>query len=119
MGLVDIYLQHAMVMYKELPVTTEGLDGKLKKFFEILPTEFSRDTAKKLAFAKGLKVSDSWVDKWLKRLVVYGYLVKPDYNMYRKIQADKKGSNSVENITSPIRKTPVLMLPPQKEEQAA
>ena len=119
MGLVDIYLQHAMVMYKELPVTTGGLDGKLKTFFEILPTEFTRDMAKKLAVEKGLKVSDSWVDKWLKRLVVYGYLIKPDYNSYRKIQANKGSSDSPEDIISPIRTTPVIMLPAPKEERAA
>jgi hypothetical protein len=118
LDLVNTYLQHAMVMYKELPAATRVLDGKLRKFFELLPMEFTRDLAKKLAMEAGLNVSDSWVDKWLKRLVTYGFLVKPDYNIYRKIQNNEKEKEAVEDMNiSSI--TPVVSLPESHDKMVA
>jgi Protein of unknown function (DUF3987)/VirE N-terminal domain len=119
MEMVNVYMQHAMVMYKELPAAAKALDGKLKKFFGILLPEFTRDMAKKLATESGLNVSDSWVDKWLKRLVTYGYLVKPEYNIYRKTQGQMEVPGSREDNLPGEYVAPVLALPERGEEKVA
>ena len=116
--MVNVYMQHAMVMYKELPAAAKALDGKLKKFFAFLPMEFSRDMAKKLAMEGGLNVSDSWVDKWLKRLVTYGFLIKPEYNIYRKTEAQLEAGGPSTPVPAE-QVSPVLLLPNSNEEKAA
>lgn len=116
--IVNVYLQHAIVMYKELPAREKALDGKPKKFLDSLPIEFSRDVAKKLATEGGLNVSDSWVDKYLKRFVNYGFLLKPEYNIYRKTAVQSEARS--QGMSAKVEQTaPVFPLPDNAEERAA
>jgi len=117
--MVNVYMQHAIVMYKELPATAKALDGKPKKFFDSLPMEVSRDMAKKLAMEGGLNVSDSWVDKYLKRLVTYGFLIKPEYNIYRKTQERLEEPGDQGDAVPGEHVTPVLQLSGIVDEKVA
>jgi hypothetical protein len=55
--------------------------------------EFTRDRAIEIVAQAGLGKSDSWVDRWLKRFISYNYLVKVDYNLYRKLHLGSAETN--------------------------
>ena len=98
--MVDIYLQHALVMFKEIPSTAKMLDGKIRRFFEMLPAIFDRKKAIELSIANNIRIEPRTVDKYLKRLVDYSFLIKSDYNEYRKIvSSEKKGSTPDDTAT--------------------
>jgi hypothetical protein len=91
LSLMDVFLQHALIMYKELPSSDSGtnsLAGKLKRFYDLLPLLFDRKTAIEVIEKSSLNISDNTVDKYLKRLLNYSYLVKTEYNEYRKLAAE-------------------------------
>ncbi len=83
--IIDVLLQHAMQVYKELPSTSVELEGKIKLFFEALPMQFDRKTAIATVMESAIGITDRTVDKYLKRLLEYKFLTKSDYNEYRKL----------------------------------
>lgn len=94
--LAEVYLQHSLCVYRELQGASKTIDKKLLQFFNGLPDEFTRDMAQESFKGTELKGSTSWIDKSLKRLIEYNYIVKPDYNVYRKISGkDDKGSSGI------------------------
>ncbi len=94
--LSGVYLEHALLLFRTLPVQNKNHDlgTKQAKFLELLPMEFTRDKAIEIAGEAGLAKSDSWVDRWLKRFISYDYLVKVDYNLYRKLHAGGAAGDS-------------------------
>jgi hypothetical protein len=110
LGLVAVYLQHALLLYKQLPKkdSRQEVDGKRKKFLDALPVQFTREQAISVAADSGLNVSESWVDRWTGRFVKHEYLVKPEYNLYRKLQVDKAEASSS-----------VVAMPTAKDEKVA
>ncbi len=83
--LVQIYLQHTLLMYQNLPKQNDNYtfrfgDNK-RKFFESLPSEFKRAEAIELAGQFNLSIRS--VDKLLKELTGK-YLSQPQYGIYKK-----------------------------------
>lgn len=84
--LVQIYLQHTLLMYQNLPKQNDNYvfrygDNK-RRFFEALPSEFKR--AEAIALAEQYNLSIRLADKLLKELTGK-YLTQPQYGSYIKI----------------------------------
>jgi len=84
--LVQIYLQHTLLIYQNLPKQNDNYafrygDNK-RRFFEALPSEFKRADAINLATQYNLSIRS--VDKLLKELTGK-YLSQPQYGSYIKI----------------------------------
>ena len=88
LSLVQVYLQHSILMFSNLPnqrEVTPYLDGDNKrKFFEALPQEFQRKDAVSLGEGK-FNLSARSVDEILK-LALNNKLEKLKAGLYRKIK---------------------------------
>lgn len=93
--LMQIYLVHTMAVYGNLPTKRKSLDPKMQVFLDKLPISFERKDAIIAANQNGLKLADSTVDKYLRRLIEYKYLEKDiiEYNSYRKTICDEVNGN--------------------------
>lgn len=84
--LADVYLQHAMLMFKSLPKSSHTtLDNRIQKFYESLPVgrDFPRHEA--VSIGSSLNIAERTVGKYLKKLLGT-YLSKSDqYGTYRKL----------------------------------
>ena len=85
--LADIFLQHSLLMFHNLPKQNEnGVfrsgDSK-RKFFDALPHDFKR--AEAIELGNKYNLSTRSVDKLLKELTG-NYLSHPQYGCYSKIQ---------------------------------
>jgi hypothetical protein len=84
-NLADLYLQHSLLMFHNLPKQTENSvfrfgDNK-RKFFDALPPDFKR--AEAIEFGKKYNLSTRSVDNLLKELTGK-YLSQPQYGCYSK-----------------------------------
>jgi hypothetical protein len=83
--LIDVYLQHSVIMFENLPKQEEGgvfKSGSNKKmFFDALPSSFQRKDAVELA--KKFNISERSVATFLKSCLVK-YLIQPEYGLYSK-----------------------------------
>ncbi|UPS90875.1 DUF3987 domain-containing protein [Bizionia sp. M204] len=84
--LADIYLQHSLLVFKNLPNQGATIDFKptspKNNFFNQLPQEFERKKA--VEIGKGLKIQERTVDYHLSKLEKAGYLTKPKAGYYIK-----------------------------------
>lgn len=82
MYLGQIYLLHAIVIYKELP--KKEINNGMENFFKALPNiDFSRKEALEIGLALNLK--ERSIGTFLRNLVDQGFLIKPSVNgVYRK-----------------------------------
>jgi hypothetical protein len=84
--LTEIYLQHSIFMFNNLPKQEEkgpfksGQNQKL--FFDALPTHFSRKEAVELAIQ--FNIAERTVDSLLK-ICIGTYLIQPKYGTYEKL----------------------------------
>lgn len=86
--LADIYLQHSLLVYKNLPSQGTSIEFKptspKTNFFKELPNEFERKEAVEIG-AK-LNIKERTVDYHLAKLEKAGYLSKPRAGYYIKIK---------------------------------
>ncbi len=87
--LADVYLQHSILVFKNLPNNTTNMQFKptspKANFFKELPQEFSRKQA--VSIGDKLKIKERTVDNYLAKLEQAGYLVKPKAGYYKKIKS--------------------------------
>ncbi len=83
MKLADVYRQHAILMYRNLP-KEKGfkLNSGREKLFKALPDEFTRQEA--VGIGGSLKMQPSTVDKHLKKLLGK-FIEQTEYGKYKKI----------------------------------
>ena len=86
--LVEVYLQHSIIMFTNLPKQEEQGPFKSgankKKFFDALPNRFSRKEA--VALAMNFDIAERTVASLLKNCLG-SYLLQPAYGIYEKIAA--------------------------------
>lgn len=86
LALIEVYLQHSIIMFENLPKQEEGgvfKSGTNKKlFFEVLPNHFQRKDA--VEIAKNFNISERSVGTFLKSCLGK-YLMQPEYGFYNKI----------------------------------
>lgn len=84
--LVEVYLQHSIIMFTNLPKQEEQGPFKSgankKKFFDALPNRFSRKEA--VALAMNFDIAERTVASLLKNCLG-SYLLQPAYGIYEKI----------------------------------
>lgn len=85
--LIEIYLQHSIIMFNNLPkqgelgVFKSGVNKK--QFFDTLPKRFSRKEAVELA--KNFNIAERTVGNLLKNCLG-SHLIQPEYGVYKKTQ---------------------------------
>lgn len=88
--LVEVYLQHSIIMFTNLPKQEEQgpfKSGENKKqFFDALPNRFSRKEA--IELAKNFNIAERTVGSLLKNCLGT-HLIQPVYGVYEKIQIVK------------------------------
>ena len=88
--LVEVYLQHSIIMFTNLPKQEEQgpfKSGENKKqFFEALPNRFSRKQA--IELAKNFNIAERTVGTLLKNCLG-SHLIQPEYGVYEKKQVLK------------------------------
>ena len=84
--LIQIYLQHSIIMFENLPKQEEGSvfkSGQNKKlFFDALPQRFTRGEA--IEIAKKFNMAERTVGTFLKSCLGK-YLQQPEYGVYEKV----------------------------------
>jgi hypothetical protein len=84
MSLSHTFYQHLEFAFKLIRNTNEVMNTALQSFLNILPERFDRRTAVEIAKNSGINVHERTIDKYLKRLAEYQYLVKVSHNQYEK-----------------------------------
>ena len=82
--LAKVYREHAIFMYKTLPKEGDAVDDAVKRFYNNLPSEFSRKQAIEIAKKENIKTRTA--DAYLKKLsksnfiekIKNGYYTKPE-----------------------------------------
>ena len=85
--LAEIYKNHSLLMYKNLPKQSEqaqfkGFDDRMK-FYDALPAEFKREEA--MAVAKQLNIPERTAGDWLSKMQPR-FLTQPKYAHYKKVK---------------------------------
>lgn len=80
MLLAEVFQQHAMLMYGNLPKTEKMIDKSIRIFFEKLPQTFQRKQA--IEIAKTIKIEERTADKYLTQLLKAEKLTQPKYGWY-------------------------------------
>jgi hypothetical protein len=84
--LIEIYLQHSIIMFNNLPKQEENGPFKSgdnkKQFFNALPTEFKRSEA--IELGKTFKLAERTVGNLLKACIGK-YVIQPEYGVYEKL----------------------------------
>jgi hypothetical protein len=87
--LADIYLQHSILVYGNLPSQGESINFKPRSpksnFYNILPSKFERKEA--VEIGETLNIKERTVDNYLSKLEATSYLSKPKAGFYLKIKA--------------------------------
>ncbi len=83
-ALADVYLQHAILMFKHLPKGTGvKLEPQKRKLFDALPQEFTRQEA--IIIGREHKLAERTIDKYLKQFVGKFLSKLPEYGKYQKL----------------------------------
>jgi hypothetical protein len=86
LALVEVYLQHSIIMFTNLPKQEEQgpfKSGENKKqFFDALPNRFSRKQA--IELAKNFNIAERTVGSLLKNCLG-SHLIQPEYGVYEKV----------------------------------
>lgn len=81
--LVTVLQEHSIFMFKDLPKSTSVTDKTLKKFFDLLPSNFKRKEA--IQVAESMDIKERTADTYLSKLVAHKYLDKNKFGDYSKI----------------------------------
>jgi len=85
--LIETYIQHSLhifILLNNARTKKSVVDMKIQMFLDALPfDEFNRATAVQLGKEK-VNLEERTVDKYLKKLVVAGYLIQENYGKYMK-----------------------------------
>ncbi len=86
MSLSEVYLQHALLMFKSLPHSPRAaLDVRKRKFWEALPTGSDFPRSEAVAIGAGLNIKERTVGKYLSDLLGAFLSEGEQYGYYRKL----------------------------------
>lgn len=80
--LIQVYEQHSVLMFNELPRESATTSKTLKQFFDVLPAQFQRKEA--ISVAQKLGIKERTADEYLKKLLDCNWLDNSRYGWYAK-----------------------------------
>jgi hypothetical protein len=80
--LIQVYEQHSVHMFNELPRESASTSKTLKQFFDALPAQFQRKEA--IAIAQNFNIAERTADEYLKKLLSSKWLDNSRYGWYDK-----------------------------------
>lgn len=83
--LVNVYVEHSIQMFNELPKSGDVTEKVIHKLFDSLPFKFQRKTAVEIAESK-FQIKPRTTDLYLSKLVKAGYIEKTKSGFYQKIK---------------------------------
>lgn len=87
MKLIDVYFEHAMVLYSLLPKRSKKvINATLGRFYMALPKDgiFARKKADEIGTSQG--ISEKSVGNYLAKLKTEGHITSPTYGKYEVVQ---------------------------------
>ncbi len=83
LALAEVYLQHAILMFKFLPNgSSTKQDNKKQNFYQALPSIFNRQSAHSIA--NGLAIKGRTADLYLSKFIKANLICKDDHTKFRK-----------------------------------
>jgi predicted DNA-binding transcriptional regulator len=85
MGLIDIYFEHAMIVYSLLPKScVQSGNPRLRRFYALLPADEEFERKKANEMGAEIAISEKSVHNYIHELLKQGLLVNTSYGKFMK-----------------------------------